>query len=214
MQPDPTEASSPPSPRTPRSAAAGDRVGPPVDPTAWLRDHGDALFAYAIGRVRDRAVAEDLVQDTLLTALVGRDAFRGDSSERTWLVGILRHKLLRHWRDRGRGPIAIDELVDPAIVERSFAALGKWDRRARPVGWPPGAGVEEVRAALEQCIEGLSPVAAEAFMLGESRAVDPEVICKILGISRTNYYVLRHRARLALRACVERRLHGESDDPG
>src|SRR5215468_1457294 len=67
-------------------------------PEDWVEAHGDYLFNFAIGQVRDAGVAEDLVQETFLAALKGRDRFAGQSSERTWLVGILRHKIYDHLR--------------------------------------------------------------------------------------------------------------------
>ncbi len=72
------------------------------EPATWLDRHGDALYAYALMRVRDASVAEDLVQDTLLAAIRSVDRFKGESSERTWLIGILKHKVLDHWRRAGR----------------------------------------------------------------------------------------------------------------
>ena len=72
------------------------------EPALWLEQHGDALFAYALGRTRNRATAEDLVQDTLLAAFASRDAFKGGSAERTWLIGILKHKVIDCLRRRGR----------------------------------------------------------------------------------------------------------------
>src|SRR5215472_19276111 len=72
----------------------------PTQDTAndWLAAHGDYLFNLAVGQVRDPLVAEDLVQDTFLAALKARDRFAGRSSDRTWLVGILRHKIFDHLR--------------------------------------------------------------------------------------------------------------------
>ena len=67
-------------------------------PDDWVEAHGDYLFNFAIGQLRDASVAEDLVQDTFLAAFKARDRFSGQSSERTWLVGILRHKICDHLR--------------------------------------------------------------------------------------------------------------------
>src|SRR6516164_10428229 len=64
----------------------------------WLTAHGDYLFNFAVGQLRDPAAAEDVVQETFLAALKARDRFSGRSSDRTWLVGILRHKIYDHLR--------------------------------------------------------------------------------------------------------------------
>src|SRR5688500_10622854 len=72
------------------------------DPERWLDDHGDYLFKYAVFRLRDDIVAEDAVQETFLAALKAYENFEGRGSERTWLVGILKHKIIDHFRRVGR----------------------------------------------------------------------------------------------------------------
>src|SRR5262245_48628437 len=75
---------------------------PLLDPTYWLEHHGDYLYRYALTRVRERSVAEDLLQETLLAAMGGFQEHEGRSSERTWLVGIMRHKIVDHFRRLAR----------------------------------------------------------------------------------------------------------------
>ncbi|MHC4684776.1 MAG: sigma factor, partial [Planctomycetota bacterium] len=74
------------------------------NPERWLEDHGDYLFRYALVRLQDREIAEDMVQETLLAALRAREKFQARSSVRTWLVGILKHKVLDHFRKSYREP--------------------------------------------------------------------------------------------------------------
>jgi len=87
-----------------------------LDPTRWLEEHGDILYHYALGRVRNPDVAEDLLQDTLLAAFKGAASFSGQSTERTWLVGILKHKILDYFRTYKR-EVAYeapqDQVTDP-----------------------------------------------------------------------------------------------------
>src|SRR5258708_38652143 len=90
----------------------------------WLEEHGDALYAYALPRVRNADTAEDLVQETLVGALKGRQAFAGRSAERTWLLGILKHKLVDHLRKsvRQRPLSELDVDVTPEFFDKG----GQW----------------------------------------------------------------------------------------
>ena len=82
----------------PETTTSPSRGPAQMNPECWLDKHGDCLFRYALVRVRKREVAEDLVQETLLAAMRGREKFGGRSSERSWLCGILKHKVSDHFR--------------------------------------------------------------------------------------------------------------------
>ena len=73
-----------------------------LDPVQWLDKYGDYLYRYALMRVRDSAIAEDILQETLLAALGASQNHAGLSSERTWLVGIMKHKVVDYFRRVGR----------------------------------------------------------------------------------------------------------------
>lgn len=104
-----------------------------MDPERWLQEHGDYLFGYAMARVQDRTLAEDMVQETLLAAIQARDRFQGDSTERTWLVGILKHKILDYLR-RNQREIPVAEVLAPdEEIESLFDARGKW--KEGPIPW-------------------------------------------------------------------------------
>jgi RNA polymerase sigma-70 factor (ECF subfamily) len=110
-------------------ADPGDTLPAAGDGAAWLLEHGDAMYRYARARVRHRDLAEDLVQEALLAALQSRDRFEGQASVRTWLLSILRHKILDHYR-RVAQPILTTE-VDPGkatdpVRSRYFSAKGLW----------------------------------------------------------------------------------------
>lgn len=179
---------------------------PPGDASAWLELHGDALYRFARGRVGDRTLAEDLVQETLLAALQARGRFREQSSVRTWLVSILRHKIADAYRrgaaSRGRagdGPA-------PGILRRFFTDDGFW--RRMPSRWKgPQAELldAEFHRVLDGCLGELPGPLSEAFaMRALERAEMPEV-CERLGLSPGNLRVRLHRARLLLRDCLERK---------
>lgn len=171
-----------------------------LDPAAWVERYGDLLFGYALLRVRDRGVAEELVQECFLAALESRERFRGGSSEQTWLVGILKHKLLDHLRRRSRQPASeAQEGLD------DFDARGLWRHRVAAWREDPQARLENeaFRDALKGCIGGLTDTHAVAFILREVDGMASDDICALLGISATNLWARLHRARLGLRRCLE-----------
>lgn len=179
--------------------------GPDFDPTRWVQDYGDALFAFAYARLRNRAEAEDCVQEAFVAALAARAAYRGEAGERAWLFGILRHKVVDCLRTRLREtPIESDAHAD-AIVAESFDHSGHW--RLWPTRWPrPEEGVEQAqfRTALAACLENLPAGVQTAFRLSEVDGLASAEVCKVLGITATNLWVRLHRARLRLRECLER----------
>jgi len=169
--------------------------------------YGDYLFRYAVLRLRDRSAAEDLVQETFLAALSGRDRFSGGSSESTWLVGILKHKIADHFRRQAReAPAGREELrdfPDPA----AFDGSGHWISGPAEWGGNP-ADLLRQREFLEQfleCLSGLSASHANAFTLREIEGAAAAEICKVLNVSETNLWVILHRARSSLRRCLETR---------
>jgi len=174
-----------------------------------LMAHADALYAYAMARLRDSVLAEEAVQETLLAALTARQSqsnnFQGQSALRTWLTGILKHKVVDLFRNQIH-TVANDDLQG-AFEQAQFDSNGHW--RLKPGHWPtPEAAVEqrEMGVALSRCIGALANPAASVFIFTEIDGVPPREICNNLGISPTNYRVILYRARLALRRCMEQ--HG------
>lgn len=178
--------------------------GEELEPGRWLDQHGDALFRYALARVRERALAEDLVQETLLAALRGRSQFAGRAAERTWLIAILKNKIIDHFRKSAREQ-SLDALEDPdALIDAQFEADGHW--RTPPEAWAnPVAAFEseEFWRRMAECLNGLPERQARAFSLCELEGIEGEAACKVLGVSASNLWVLLHRARMRLRQCLE-----------
>lgn len=185
-----------------------------TSPERWLDEHGDALYRYAFLRLRDRDAAEDLVQETLVAALGARKKFAGQSSERTWLIGILKHKIADHWRRVARtAPIeALPDADDPdELLERFFDPSNRNHWRVRPPAWSDPDGALEDKQfwrALADCIGALPPAQAQAFSLTEFDGLDGAETCKVLGVAPTNLWVMLHRARLRLRQCLENNWFG------
>lgn len=179
-----------------------------ADPQTWLAEHGDALYAFAMLHLRDTHRSEDLVQETLLSALQAWQGFRGDCAVRTWLTGIMKHKILDEFRRREREPSVDDRVgdeADAAAAEADFVADGHWRRRSSDWGDPlRSLDGERLRRVIERCIETLSPRAARLFVLRELWEMDTEQVCKELAISSSNLWTGLHRARLAMRRCLQR----------
>jgi RNA polymerase sigma-70 factor (ECF subfamily) len=178
-----------------------------TDPSTWVERHGDILYRYALARLRNPTLAEEAVQDTFLSALKARGTFSGKSSEQTWLVGILKHKIIDQFRKLSREqPLGDAEPAD-VEVERAFDADGHWIESRAPAEWGTEAerSLEqaEFRQALDRCLAGLSKRSADAFVLRELEELSTEDICKVLNVTATNLWVLLHRARTQLRRCLE-----------
>ncbi|GAB4262284.1 MAG: hypothetical protein Kow0092_12500 [Deferrisomatales bacterium] len=175
---------------------------PASDPGEWVEQHADALFGYAMMRVGDPEVARDLVQEVFLAAVQASESFAGRSSARTWLTGILKHKIADHFRKKARE--ATDPVEDPA--EQPFQPDGRW--RTAPEPWkvdPSHAvGRKEFWEALHRCLRDLPARQAAAFALRELEGQDTAQLCKVLDTTPTNVWVLLHRARTGLRGCLER----------
>lgn len=174
------------------------------DPTQWVDRHGDALYRYAYVRTRDAALAEDLVQETLLAALGAAHTFAGAAAERTWLIAILKNKVIDHQRRAKRETALDDEAVDAEIGHALFDERGHWTLRPRDWGRPQEAlESQQFWQVLEACLRGLPSRLAEAFLLREFDGLTAEDVCKVLALTPSNLWVSLHRARTRLRLCLE-----------
>ena len=163
------------------------------DPQTWVEAHGNYLFRYALIRVRNETVAEDLVQDTLLAAFQGKDRFSGQSTEGSWLTGILKHKIMDHFRRLARERTVNPDDSMPEELEGRFDDLGIWkhEPESGPTDWGADAADlmqrKEFMAALKQCIAKLPPRCADAFVMREMEATDSDRIQETLGVSPSNF---------------------------
>ena len=184
-----------------------------LDPKLWVDRYGDYLYRFALARVFDRTAAEDVVQDTFVSALHSMKNFRRHSSEKTWLTSILKHKILDHFRRKYRDEKHHFETVQDDIGQ-FFDEKGHW--KEGPEKWktsPKGLFEQkEFLKILYACLEELSKRMARAFVLREMDGLSTEEICNVLNISATNCWVILYRARTLLRQCLEVNWFEESAD--
>lgn len=182
------------------------------EPLVWVEKYADYLFRFALARVRDRAAAEDLVQETFLAAVAAQADFAARSSAKTWLTGILKNKIYDHFRRAARQTDLTPEEADFSAYDKFFEREdewnGHWSENYAPVEWTrltPAAAFEtaEFQTVLNNCLAGLPERIANAFVMREVDGLSGEEICRILMISANNYWTMMHRARLHLRRCLE-----------
>lgn len=182
-----------------------------VDPTTWVDDHGDYLFRYAVVRLRDESLAEDCVQETLLSAIQSLRGYGGRATERTWLTGILKHKIIDHFRRSVREQPIIEEETDLSGLDNFFNQSGRWKDHwhndFEPVDWrvTPEAATEQTEffKTFHGCMGKLPERVAGVFALREMDGLDTETICEVLRLTASNFWVMMHRARMNLRRCME-----------
>ena len=178
-----------------------------------IEQHRSYLLRYASLQLRDVGAAEDAVQNTLVAALEGLGRFSGKSSVKTWLTGILKHKIIDHMRRQAREQPLISGDADSNEAEAADALFldnGHW--RQPPSNWgDPDKALENkaFMAVFEQCAKNMPAKTARAFMMREVMELSTEDICKELEVSTTNCWVILHRARLSLRECLEVKWFGK-----
>jgi len=162
------------------------------------------LLRYARSQLRNDAWAEDAVSDTLLAALEKPQSFGGQSQLKTWLVGILKHKVIDQLRRHTREATVLCDDDETDIDELLFAADGHWRDQPQDWGNPEAClGQRQFFEVLEACMEKLPATQGRVFMMREWLELGTEEICKELSITSTNLWVLLHRARLRLRDCLQ-----------
>ena len=175
-----------------------------LNPDKWIDLHADYLYNYTITRVSKDEVAKDLVQETFLAALKAMKNFEGKASERTWLIAILKRKIIDHYRK-------INSTKGKAEVRMNFYADGEnegdWIEERVPQTWGSDADKDienaELADTLNKCIDKLPEKYAMVFKMKTIQDFDTEDICKELDITSSNLWVIIHRARTQLRKCME-----------
>lgn len=173
------------------------------DLTDWVESFTGDLYSWALHKVSDSKLAEDIVQDTFLAAAERLDKFREDSTPRTWLFSILNFKIIDYYKKRSKAPVEVDN----QSFLRFFDKEGNWRTEKRPLHWNEEDNIldnTEFQAILKKCLDALPEKWSSSVKMKYLMSKKGEEICQELGISLTNYWQIIHRAKLQLRDCVER----------
>jgi RNA polymerase sigma-70 factor, ECF subfamily len=177
---------------------------PNLDPETWLDQYGDYLYRFALAHTKDQAVAEDLVQETFLAALHGRNRFKGHSAVKTWLSAILKNKIVDYLRKKIREQAMNDTNSITETVDGYFHRNGSW--KIRPEKWnlDPSKIYEqhEFMDTFYKCLSELPDRLSKAFVLREMEGYSTKEICNVLQVSSTNIWVMLYRARMFLSALI------------
>lgn len=175
-------------------------------PDQWLGLYGDILYRYGITRVRNPEIAEELVQETLLAAFNAKPDYAGQASEQTWLIGILKHKIIDYFRKSSREKARqFDDYITDSENNDYFDQQGNWQIDFSSWSKPDQSmEQEQFLTILQDCIDRLSPRMAQLFILRELDGMNNEDICELMSISTVNNcWVMLSRIRVQLRHCLD-----------
>ena len=180
-----------------------------LNPKKWVDNYADYLFNYAITRVHEQDLAKDLVQETFLAALKSMANFQGKSSERTWLTAILKYKIIDLYRKKSSGLISNKEIEDEEVQQDDFfnSSDGHWKKEHAP---SPFLSIDdplqerEFNRILQHCIKKLPSLWASVFSMKHIDDEKTEVILEELRLTSANFWVIIHRTKLSLRACLQK----------
>lgn len=179
-----------------------------ADP-AFLARVRDDMLRFARLQLGNDDEAEDAVQEALAGALKNASNFRGEAALKTWIIAILKNKVADVLRQRQRRPVSASQMQDPdqeGTLPAVFDRKGMWRDAARPASWEdPEADLHSSQflAVFDACLNRLPPQQGRVFMMREVVELETQEICSELGLSVSNVHVILHRARLALRACLQ-----------
>ncbi len=176
-----------------------------IDPNSWVDKYSDYLFNYTIVRVDDREIAQDLVQETFFAGLKSMKNFKGEASERTWLISILKRKIIDYYRkinsNKGKAEVRMNYV-------NNEESEGDWieERVADPFDKNAENEIEntELGLAIHNCIGKLPEKQAKIFKMKTIEGFDTEAICNEFDITASNLWVIIHRARTSMAECLEK----------
>lgn len=174
------------------------------EPEKWVDKYSDELYRYTIVRVPDSGFAEDIVQETFLNAWRARETYKGEASEKNWLYAICKNKIIDHFRKQK------NSIVNLSTEEEDiyFDEVEHWRKETTPLEWGTGnelpVETKEFYSVLEKCKSKLKDIQQSVFVMKYMEDMETEIICKVLNITSSNYWVLIHRCKLHLRSCLEK----------
>jgi len=168
----------------------------------WVANYTEPLLSWATYKLSDKELAADLVQDTFLIAVQSFDKFKGDSEPKTWLISILNNKIIDHYRKQARSAtIFVKEDI-------FFNEHGEWREESRPQHWDIDNNHllddTEFIKILRKCMSKLPAAWSSAMQLKYLQEKDGKEICQDLGITQSNFWQILCRAKLQVRACIEK----------
>jgi len=180
------------------------------DPLSWVEKYADYLYGFAMSRLRDGDVAKDLVQDTFLAGLQRLDRFEGNSEEKTWLTAILKNKIADFYRKRSSSGLGDLKITSAEGEQQDFfdAETGHWNEKYRPQAF--GLEVDnplmmkELGGILNECLAKLPGLWFSVFSMKHMDDLTSELICTELKVTAANFWVIMHRTKLNLRACLQK----------
>ncbi len=186
-----------------------------LKPERWVDLYADALFRFACKRINQRETAKELVQETFLSALKALPDFKGDVSEKNWLYTILKNKIIDYYRKKT--PVYIEDLTtNEKEYNYSFDDSGHWKPEKSKPGWITNENDvllnKEFMQVLAMCRKKLNEIQDAAFSMKYIDETNSDEICKELNISSSNYWVIIHRAKLMLRACIQKNWLNETEN--
>lgn len=178
-----------------------------LNPNKWVSNYSDYLYNYALYKVSNQEIAQDLVQDTFMAGLKGAKSFQGNSTEKTWLVSILKRKIIDHYRKE-----TVRKNTSSIDYQSPFNANGvyknHWSDEGAPGKWnfdtKNNLEIEEFQQVLALCLSYLPEKWRNAFHLKMMEDMSGEEICKEMDLSSSNLWVIIHRAKLKMRDCIEK----------
>jgi len=179
-----------------------------LQPDQWISNHSDYLYRYTRTRIFNQEDALDFVQDTFYAAWQARASFKGDSSERTWLVSILKRKIIDYYRRKSvRNEVLADSACqDNGYFKNSGFMEGHWNKERAPKESSyeeNNLEMQEFHKIINKCLSMLPALMAACFTLKTMEDLSTEEVCKELNISASNLWTSMHRAKLQLRDCME-----------
>jgi RNA polymerase sigma-70 factor (ECF subfamily) len=176
-----------------------------LHPEDWVNKYADMLYAYTVVRVNDTGIAEDIVQETFLSAWKSRETYSGAASEKNWLFTICKNKIIDYYRKKASNPVQYAEADNS---DNFFDEAEHWTEKDGPKDWGidynQGVEQKEFYSILDYCKQKLQEMQRNVFVMKYMEDLSAEEICKVLNITPSNYWVLIHRAKLQLRGCLEK----------
>jgi len=175
-----------------------------LNPEKWIDNYADYLYNYTIVRVNDHIAAQEIVSETLLSAWRARRNYKGKAAERTWLTAILKRKIIDYYRKvnsaKGQAEVSMSypsPEMEGDWIEENIA--DSQNRNAEDI-----LENEELRLAILKCLKQLPKKQAEIFRMKTIEGIDTKTICKEHQITPSNLWVIIHRARKSMSACLEK----------